>query len=301
MLHAAWTLLLARAPDTEAATAAALVIAVIVFAPFAALSWDVEAAAAPYIALSVAFELGFFATLALALRSGEVGIVYPLSRGVAPVLVLLVGGVALGTHVGAAQAAGVVAIAAGVLLARGFDGRASGRDSAWALACGACIAGYTLTDSYGLDHASPVPYLECVLVPTVLGYAGVLAWRRGGAAADPARRDAADRRGRAVHLRRLRARAGGARARAGSAGGRAAGDQRGVRDRVRRARPRRAGGRAPDRGRRRRRGRDHGAGAGVMPISVSPWRSSRTASAPAASIPIAPNETCSESTPSSVQ
>jgi len=81
VLHAAWTLLLARAPDTDAATAAALAIAVVVFAPFAVLSWDVEAAAAPYIALSTAFELGFFATLALALRSGEVGIVYPLSRG----------------------------------------------------------------------------------------------------------------------------------------------------------------------------------------------------------------------------
>ena len=87
-------------------------------------------------------------------------------------------------------------IAAGVLLARGFDGRASGRDSAWALACGACIAGYTLTDSYGLDHAAPVPYLECVLVPTVLGYAGVLAWRRGGT--EPIRRAATPRIGLAA-------------------------------------------------------------------------------------------------------
>ena len=179
-MHAAWTLLLARAPDTDAATAAALTIAVVVFAPFAALSWDVEPAAAPYIALSAAFELGFFATLALALRSGEVGIVYPLSRGVAPVLVLLVGVAVLGTDVSAAQAAGVVAIAAGVLLARGFDGRASGRDSGYALACAACIAGYTLTDSYGLDHAAPVPYLELVLIPVVLVYVPVVARVRGG-------------------------------------------------------------------------------------------------------------------------
>ena len=180
VMHAAWTLLLARAPDTDAATAAALAIAVVVFAPFAALSWDVEAAAVPYIALSAVFELGFFAMLALALRSGEVGLVYPLSRGVAPVLVLLVGVVALGTHVSAAQAVGVGVIAAGVLLARGFDGRANARDTGYALACGACIAGYTLTDSYGLDHAAPVPYVECVLVPTVIGYVGMLAWRRGG-------------------------------------------------------------------------------------------------------------------------
>ena len=182
MLHAAWTLLLARAPDTDAATAAALAIAVVVFAPFAVLSWDVEAAAAPYIALSTAFELGFFATLALALRSGEVGIVYPLSRGAAPVLVLAVGVVALDADVSAAQAVGVGVIATGVLLARGFDGRASLRDSAFALASGACIAGYTLTDSYGMRHAAPVPYLECVLVLTVLVYVPVMAWLKGGRA-----------------------------------------------------------------------------------------------------------------------
>ena len=41
-------------------------------------------------------------------------------------------------------------IAAGVLLVRGLDGPANARDTGYALACGACIAGYTLTDSYGL-------------------------------------------------------------------------------------------------------------------------------------------------------
>ena len=181
-MHAAWTLLLARAPDSDAATAAALTIAVVVFAPFAALGWDVEAEAVPYLALSTVFELGFFATLALALRSGEVGLVYPLSRGVAPVLVLAVGVVALGADVSLAQAVGVGVIATGVLLAHGLGGRASGRDTAYALACGACIAGYTLSDSYGLRHAAPVPYLELVLVATVLVYVPVLARLRGGVA-----------------------------------------------------------------------------------------------------------------------
>jgi len=167
------------------------VIAVVAFAPFAALGWDVEPEAVPYMALSTVFELGFFAALALALRSGEVGLVYPLSRGVAPVLVLGVGVVALGADASAAEVAGVGVIAAGVLFARGLDGRASARDSGYALACGACIAGYTLTDSYGLDHAAPVPYLQCVLVATVLIYVPVVARMRGGAAAI---RDAANPR-----------------------------------------------------------------------------------------------------------
>lgn len=181
-MHATWTLLLARAPDSETATAAALGIAVVLFAPVAALAWDVDAAALPYIAASAAFELGFFATLGLALRSGHVSLVYPLSRGVAPVLVLLVSVAALGAAVGTAQAVGVAVIAVGVVAVRGLDGAAGARDSGLALACGACIAGYTLVDSRGLRHAAPVPYLECVLVLTVALYLPVLARRRGARA-----------------------------------------------------------------------------------------------------------------------
>src|SRR4051812_14571320 len=157
-MHAAWTLLLARAPDTDAATAAALAIAVVVFAPFAALGWDVEGAAVPYIALSAVFEIGFFAMLALALRSGEVGLVYPLSRGVAPVLVLLVGVVALGTHVSAAQAVGVGVIAAGVLLARGLGGRASARATGYPPARGARLPRHTLPHSHRLAPPPPGPH-----------------------------------------------------------------------------------------------------------------------------------------------
>jgi uncharacterized membrane protein len=187
-MHAAWTLLLADAPDSQTATGAALPIAVAVFAPVAALSWDVDGAAVPYIALSAVFELGFFGALGLALRSGEVSLVYPLSRGIAPVLVLVVSVAVLDADVSGLQAAGVAVIAAGVVLVRGLDGAASTRDTALALVCGACIAGYTLTDSYGLRHAAPVPYLECVLVLTVLVYLPVLARLRGARAVASAAR-----------------------------------------------------------------------------------------------------------------
>jgi drug/metabolite transporter (DMT)-like permease len=119
-----------------------------------------------------------------------VSLVYPLSRGVAPVLVLAVGVLALGAEVSALQAVGVAVIAVGVVAVRGLGGAASARDTGLALACGACIAGYTLTDSRGLRHAAPVPYLECVLVLTVAVYLPLLARRRGaraiaGAAAPP--------------------------------------------------------------------------------------------------------------------
>lgn len=182
VLHAAWTLLLARAQDSEAATAMALLAAVVLFAPVAALTWDVDAAAIPYIVLSAAFELGFVVTLALALRAGRVGLVYPVSRGVAPVLVLVVSVTALGASISASQAIGVAVIAAGVVLVRGVSGEAGSRETLLALACGACIAGYTLTDQRGLRHADPLPYLECVLALTLVFYAPLVLRLRGAAA-----------------------------------------------------------------------------------------------------------------------
>ncbi len=64
VLHAVWNLLLARAPDTDAATAAALAIGVGLYAVPALLTWHIDAAAWPFIAASAAFELGYVITLA---------------------------------------------------------------------------------------------------------------------------------------------------------------------------------------------------------------------------------------------
>ena len=50
VLHAVWNLLLARERDTQAATAVALVVPVIVFAPVTALRWDVDARVWPFVA-----------------------------------------------------------------------------------------------------------------------------------------------------------------------------------------------------------------------------------------------------------
>jgi tryptophan-rich sensory protein len=41
-LHAAWNILLARARNPQAATAVALVAAIVAFAPAAALTWEAD-------------------------------------------------------------------------------------------------------------------------------------------------------------------------------------------------------------------------------------------------------------------
>jgi drug/metabolite transporter (DMT)-like permease len=184
--HALWNLLLARAPDTPAATAVALVVATVTFAPFAALFWDVEAAVWPYVAASSCFELVYFALLAAAYQRADLSVVYPLARGSAPVLVLLLAITVGGAETSAAQVAGVIVVAIGVLLVRGAGGGAPVRGVGIALAIGACIAAYTLIDKRGVQHANPIAYLELTMVLPSVAYATLVAHRQGLASLRPA-------------------------------------------------------------------------------------------------------------------
>jgi drug/metabolite transporter (DMT)-like permease len=176
--HALWNMLLARARDPEAATAIAMLVGVLVFALPAALAWDVDRSVWPYVIGSSLFELVYIALLAAAYRRSELSLVYPLARGGAPVLVLVVGVAFLGASTSAAQAAGVCLIAAGIVLIRGLRADADRGGVAFGLAIAACIAGYTLIDNGGVERANPLAYLELVMIVPAFGYAaGVLAAR----------------------------------------------------------------------------------------------------------------------------
>src|SRR5687767_6275476 len=115
ILHALWNLLLAGSRDVLAATAVALGASLLVAAPFALLTWQVEREAVPWLVASGALELVYFFTLTAAYQRSELSLVYPLARGGAPVLVLL-GAFATGAVPTGWEAAGVLGVAAGVVL-----------------------------------------------------------------------------------------------------------------------------------------------------------------------------------------
>jgi drug/metabolite transporter (DMT)-like permease len=167
VLHAAWNVLLAGARDVRAATTVALVVGVVLFAPVAAATWRVEAGAVPWIAASAVLELLYFLLLTTAYGRSHVSLVYPIARGAAPVLVL-VGATAAGAVLGGLQALGVVLVGGGLLLVRGVRGPVDGKGVALALLIAATIAGYTLVDKEGIEHASAVAYLELVLLPVAV-------------------------------------------------------------------------------------------------------------------------------------
>jgi drug/metabolite transporter (DMT)-like permease len=178
-VHALWNLLLARARDPEAAGAVALVTAVIVFAPVVAFTWELEGEAWPYIAASSALELVYFALLGAAYRRAELSVVYPLARGVAPVLVLVAGVLALGAETTGVQALGVCLVGVGVLLVRGLNRPAGWSGVLFGLAIACSIAAYTLVDDKGIRFANAVTYLELTLIVPAIGYAAGVAWFKG--------------------------------------------------------------------------------------------------------------------------
>jgi drug/metabolite transporter (DMT)-like permease len=182
-LHALWNLLLARERDTEATTAVSLVVFVAALAPLAAATWRVEGAAVPYIVASAALELAYIALLAAAYRRFELSLVYPLARGLAPVLALVIVVVVVGASPSGGEIAGVAAVAVGILLVRGV--RRSARGSGLAVVIAAAIAGYTVVDRYGIRHANAAPYLLLVMLGPAIAYPLTVGRARLAAAVRP--------------------------------------------------------------------------------------------------------------------
>jgi drug/metabolite transporter (DMT)-like permease len=171
--HALWNLLLARAPDVESATAVALITAEVVFAPLAVVVWRADSGVWPWLVGSGLFEIVYFALLSTAYRKAPLSVVYPVARGGAPVLVLVVGVVALGHETSWRQALGVLLVVSGVLFVRGLR-RADPGAVAFGLAIASCIAGYTLIDKQGIRYAGPVTYLELSMIGPTIVYAGAV-------------------------------------------------------------------------------------------------------------------------------
>jgi uncharacterized membrane protein len=173
--HASWNVLLAGARDSEAATAVSVLAGVALLAPVALATGGVESAALPFAAASAALNVLYLALLARAYRHGEVSVVYPVSRGVAPVLVLVFGALVLSEDASAAQAVGVLTVAVGVVLvgARRLGG--ARRDVLFGLALALTIAAYTLVDAEGVERARAPAYLFLLLAPSACVYAAAVA------------------------------------------------------------------------------------------------------------------------------
>jgi drug/metabolite transporter (DMT)-like permease len=179
-LHAIWNAMVKAGSDKSLdAAMIALGSGVIglTFLPFVPLP---EPAAWKFIAVSCLFQFAYFQLVAAAYRAGDIGLVYPLMRGAAPLIVASTSGLILGEHLSSGAFAGILIISAGVL-ALAFEARRGGREAFQLALANACvIACYTFIDGAGVRVAgNALSYtLWMVLLPPILLF-GWAIYKRG--------------------------------------------------------------------------------------------------------------------------
>ena len=156
--------MLGRARDVQAATAATFLVSMAIALPFALVWWHADRSVWPYALASTLLETLYLVALAAAYHRGEISFVYPLTRGVAPVLVLAFTVFWLGHHASAAEVAGVLLVACGVVLVRGLGVRGDAAALVWTATIAATIAAYTLVDRVGIHRAGAITYFVLTLV-----------------------------------------------------------------------------------------------------------------------------------------
>src|SRR5512132_757342 len=113
-IHALWNLIVVHSRDRTATTTIVILFGAAVFLPIAVARWHVLPEAWPYIALSSALELVYFALLVAAHERADLSLVYPIARGSAPVLVLALAVAFTGAPTSLEQVLGVALVAVGV-------------------------------------------------------------------------------------------------------------------------------------------------------------------------------------------
>lgn len=182
VLHATWNALVKAGTDKSLDSAMVSLgagVVGLVFLPFVPAP---APAAFPFILASAVLQFAYFQLVAAAYRAGDIGLVYPLMRGTAPLIVAMTSGLVLGEHLSASALAGVLVISAGVLTLA-FESRHGGRHAfLLALANGMVIATYTFVDGAGARlSGNAVSYtLWMSILPPVLLFSWAAA-RRGTA------------------------------------------------------------------------------------------------------------------------
>jgi drug/metabolite transporter (DMT)-like permease len=189
VMHAAWNILLKTAGDPLRTATAGMIAASLVIAPAAAVAWwllgrpPVPPEGIAVGVVSGLVEVAYFVFLAAAYRRGDLSVVYPLARGTAPLLIVVIGMVILGERLVPMAAAGVALLLAGLLtvqrpwrLLRGRHAADRGAAS-FALLTALMIATYTSIDRVGSQLVPPWFYAGILWVVGAVGLAGI-GWLR---------------------------------------------------------------------------------------------------------------------------
>lgn len=168
LLHAAWNAMAKAGGEPQYSIAAYRLVSAVCCLPLLFLLPLPLAASWPMLLASTVIHSVYYVTLSRAYRSGDLSQVYPLFRGLAPVLVTAGALVLAGEFLSPGSMLGIGLVSLG-LISIAFGGGALGRISSpalgWGLATSVLIAAYTVADGMGVRVAgNPFSYIAWLFV-----------------------------------------------------------------------------------------------------------------------------------------
>ena len=152
LLHATWNSILkahtAPLPFMALVAFSATVVSAVAI-PFVPIPLP---AAWPYIATSVVLNTGFFLFLSQAYRHGDLSYVYPIARGVSPLMIAVVSATVFGETLTGKEFLAIMVSGFGIMslaLTKGINGIWEKRAIFFALGSGCFTASYTIVDGLG--------------------------------------------------------------------------------------------------------------------------------------------------------
>ena len=173
--HASWNALMKSAGD-RMLTMAALRLAGLTIGlcalPF--VDWP-DPGSWKWLLLTAAVQFGYYVLLVRSYGAGDMSVVYPLARGLAPVLTALAAALVIGETLSTGQMVAVGVISLGIMTLS--LGTGAGRDAVvLALATGVSVAAYSLFSGLGVRAAGTVlGFQACLEIITGLGTVGYVA------------------------------------------------------------------------------------------------------------------------------
>jgi drug/metabolite transporter (DMT)-like permease len=135
----------------------------------------------PYIAGSAVLQFGYCVALAKAYKAGDFGQIYPIARGLSPLLVFAGAFVFAGEHLRPLALAGVTLVSAGIVSLAFRKRRFATASVPAALVTGAFISAYTIVDGIGVRAAgSGFAYIAWVYLLFNVPFAVFALYRYGG-------------------------------------------------------------------------------------------------------------------------
>ena len=184
LCHATWNLLLKRAGNQQVFAWALLISTSVMLLPLGVVLFLFHPIAAPgywFVLVSAALQAFYFVMLGRAYSRGDLGLVYPVARGIGPMLVPVLAVVVLGERVALPAVIGIALIVVGIYIVSWW-GRfrqilatpsALLRDQGvlYAVLTGLTITGYTLVDKRGVEHVQPFLYMYLLTIGSAIALA----------------------------------------------------------------------------------------------------------------------------------